>query len=143
MNYYQSQDYYNRVRSLLQDLVPPFRYSDQTVMDALNSAIGEISRVRPDVFLDLKYQRPLPKKGSLDDGIPGLYTVSGITPITPGNTTPSNSSSPIVSIPGSLFMPTLWYMSSYCQFIDVDDTQDVRAQSFSQKFIGSLIQLAA
>lgn len=142
MNYLALQDYYNLTRELLQDQIPPFRYLDRTIINAFNNAMFEISRIRPEVFLNIKYQTPI-TKGPLDDGIPGLYLVSGITPPTPGVPEPGNVNSPLVPIPSSLFMSVCWYMSSYCQFTDTDDTQDVRAQNFAIKFTGSLLQLAA
>jgi hypothetical protein len=142
MNYLNQQAYYNITRELLQDQIPPFRYTDQTIVNSLNHALFEISRIRPDVFIDIKYQIPI-TKGPLNDGVPGFYIVSGIVTPTPGVPEPGNTNSPLVPIPSSLFMAVCWYCSSYVQFLDVDDTQDVRSQSFSAKFTGSLLQLAA
>lgn len=127
-NYFAAQEYLNTVREQLADETAPYRYTDITIFRALNVAMGEISRIRPDIFIDLKYQTPI-FKGPLNDGVPGLFKTNYM----------SNS----VPVPSSLFMPICWYMSAYCQFTDTDDTQDVRAQSFNQKFVGSLLSLAA
>ena len=44
---------------------------------ALNIGLGEMGRIRPDMFLDLKYQRPL-RKGDTDDGTPPRYTSADV-----------------------------------------------------------------
>lgn len=128
--YFQVSDYLAAVRLMLQDLVgPPYRYSDDNIVAALNTAIGEISRVRPDIFLDTKYQQPLPRRGPLNDLVPGIFV--------------STRTTDVVAIPRTYYQPTLWYMEGLLQFYDVDDTQDIRAQSFHQKFLGALMTLAA
>ena len=78
--YYRTvADYAATARSQLQDLVgPPYRYSDDDIVGALNQALAEMGRVRPDLFLDLKYMQPL-KKGDIGDGAPAVYTASDIT----------------------------------------------------------------
>jgi len=133
--YYPVGNYYSETRALLQDLVgPPYRYIDEQIIAALNIAMGEIGRIRPDLFLNLKYQLPLPQLGPYNDGLPGPFSVdsSGNAILTP-----------IVPLPQTYFMPVCWYISGLIQFYDVDDTQDVRAQSFHQKFIGSMMAAAA
>ena len=59
MLYHPVSDYVATVRSLLQDLIAPYRYADTDIVDALNNTMAEFSRIRPDMFLDLKYQNPL------------------------------------------------------------------------------------
>ena len=88
----------------------------------------EAARIRPDLFLDFKYQQPLPKKARPNDGIPQLFNINR-----PNDTVP---------IPSTLFMAIQWYMAGLCQFFDVDDTQDARAAAFNQKFMGALMTLA-
>jgi len=116
-----------QTRSFLQDFDQPYRYTDDTVVAALNSAMFELSRIRPDIFLTNKYKIPLACCGPLMDMIPQLF-----------NATRPNITVPI---PSSLFMAVNWYMAGLIQFYDVDDTQDVRAQSFSQKFQGAVMGL--
>ena len=129
--YFPVSQYISDTRSFLQDLIgPPYRYSDDDIVTALNTAVGEISRVRPDIFLETKYQQPLPKRSAYpEDLVPGLYT--------------STDETAIVSVPRTYFQPMIWYMAGLLQFWDVEDTQDIRAQSFHQKFLGALMTLAA
>jgi hypothetical protein len=122
--------YIGDTRSFLQDLVgPPYRYSDDSVIIALNDAISEISRVRPDIFLDFKYKSPLPPRSPPNDMVPALFSSADETATVP--------------IPRTYYQPTIWYISGLLQLWDVDDTQDVRAQSFHQKFLGALLSVAA
>jgi hypothetical protein len=128
--YFQVSDYLANTRSFLQDLIgPPYRYADADIVFALNTAVAEISRLRPDLFLEYKYQHPLPRKSYPDDLVPGLFTSTRTTDVVP--------------IPRTYYQPTIWYMAGLLQAWDVDDTQDVRAQMFSQKFVGALTSLVA
>jgi len=128
--YFLVSDYLCLTRSFLQDLVgPPYRYSDDNIATALNNAVGEIARIRPDFFLDIKYQQPLPKKATLDPLVPGIFSAESPTDLVP--------------IPRPFFQPTIWYMAGLLQFWDVEDTTDVRAQMFHQKFVGAVMSLAA
>ncbi len=47
-----------QVRELLQDNVVPYRYSDDRLYRTLNSAFTEAYRIRPDIFVTLKFQIP-------------------------------------------------------------------------------------
>lgn len=47
------QDYVDNARVLLQDTVATYRYSSEELVDALNLAILELIRVRPDVCFKL------------------------------------------------------------------------------------------
>jgi hypothetical protein len=128
--YFKVSDYLYSVRNMLQDLVgPPYRYSDQQIVDALNTCVGEISRIRPDIFLEYKYQFPLPHRSARNDMTPGLFL--------------STRTMDVVPIPRTYFQPSLWYIEGLLQLFDVDDTQDVRAQAFFQKFLGTLMSAAA
>ena len=46
------QDYIDRARVLLLDEVEDYRYSTESLVDALNEGILEMRRLRPDLFLD-------------------------------------------------------------------------------------------
>jgi len=127
--YAQIQDYIRLTRSSLQDLIEPYRYSDQDMIDALNFVMTEIHRIRPDIFLDVKYQRPL-KRGDISAYAPGLITT----------TTPVNTYVPVTM---RYMHPIIWYMSGYLQTYDVADTQDQRAQAFMQKFQQQLMTVTA
>lgn len=45
------QGFVNGIRTLLQDKIKPYRYSDDNVLAALNLAFLEGRRVRPDLFI--------------------------------------------------------------------------------------------
>jgi hypothetical protein len=44
-------DYVTDARTLLQDLVPPYRYDDPSMLTALNAALLEASRIKPELFV--------------------------------------------------------------------------------------------
>ena len=128
--YFPVSQYISDVRTMLIDAVgPPYRYSDANIVSVLNLAIGEISRVRPDLFLDPKYQQPLPPKAPLEDLVPGLYSATTLADT--------------VSIPRMYYQTILWYIEGMLQFQDMDDTNDIRAQAFHQKFLTSILSPAA
>jgi len=124
----------------LQDLIPPYRYADATLIRALNRGVAELSRMRPDILLDLKYQSPL-RKGDIGDGIPGGYSVTDIGFDDTGHY--SEGKGTAVPIPSKYISTIEWFMPGWIQFIDVTDTQDQRAQGFLAKFQSHLITLNA
>jgi hypothetical protein len=133
-------DYLGVARLGLQDAVSPFRYPDTTLLIALNIGLGEMGRIRPDIFLDLKYQRPL-RKGDTDEGNPPFYSTADVA------TNPDGSyilgKGTLVPVPGK-YMSTLdWFINGWSQFLDVADTQDARAQGFIAKFQSHLTTLSA
>lgn len=134
--------YSTRVR--LQDLIYPFRYSDNAVIAALNSALFDVQRIRPDIFLDLKYQRPL-IKGDIGDGSPSnFYTTNDVKyQAPPNNNMVDPTQGTYVAIPSKLSEPVVWYMAGQCQLFDVNDTTDQRAQAFFTKFQQELLSVAA
>ena len=127
--YFKVSDYVSATRTALQDVIgPPYRYTDDNIVNALNSAMFEVSRIRPDIFLDLKYQQPL-QQGDIDEGAPPLFI--------------STRMSAMVPVPGKYRLPIQWYMEGILQFLDMADTQDGRAQAFVQKFQTQLTSLTA
>ena len=124
--YFQLQAYVDDVRGLLQDLVLPYRYEDVLIAGAVVTALLEASRIRPDIFLDLKYQQPF-KQGDLGDGVPSAFM--RLTDVVP--------------IPAKYTMPIEWYAYGMVQLYDVTDTQDQRAQAFLSKFQQQLMTLSA
>jgi hypothetical protein len=133
--------YVTAARAELQDGISPYRYTDQQVVAALNRAIGEAERVRPDFFLDLKYQRPL-RKGDTDDGAPPLYSTNDIAFQSDG-VTYNPTAGTVVPIPQKYFGTFQWYITGWLQFFDMADTQDQRAQAFMAKFQGQLMTTTA
>lgn len=130
-----------RVR--LQDLISPYRYSDQDIVAAFNTAISDAQRLRPDFFLDLKYQRPL-VPGDIDDGFPNtFYTLNDLVYLNPPtDTIVDPTKGTYVPIPSKFNDTFVWYMCGHLQLYDVNDTQDQRAQAFLQKFQMELLSVA-
>lgn len=136
--------YLYSTRTRLQDLIFPYRYSDPQIVAALNSALFDAQRIRPDIFLDLKYQRPL-KKGDIGDGaINAYYNLNDLVYLAPPNNTvvdPTQGS--YVPIPSKFSESVVWYMSGQLQLFDVNDATDQRAQAFMQKFQQELLSVSA
>lgn len=124
----------------LQDMIEPYRYPDSVVVRALNTAMAELGRIRPDVLLDLKYQRPL-KKGDTGDGVPMYYTTADIGFDT--NQNYAEGKGTLVPVPVKYMTPVEWFVNGWCQFLDVTDTQDQRAQAFLAKFQQQLLTVNA
>lgn len=125
-------------RNRMQDRVEPYRYSDWQIVDALNVALQETQRVRPDIFLDLKYQQKL-QPNDLDDGfLSGYYNTSDIAFDTGGDYDVTDGA--LVPIPSAYNDPIIWYIGAHLQFLDIDDTQDQRGIAFLTKFIQRLTQ---
>jgi hypothetical protein len=128
-------------RNRLQDLISPYRYTDGQIVSALDTALAEMGRIRPDIFLDLKYQHPL-RKGDLNDGMPGGYGLADVA-FQPDGITYNPGGGTIVPVPVKYITPIHWFMDGWLQFQDVTDTQDARAQGFMQKFQTQLMTLSA
>jgi hypothetical protein len=133
-------DYMAVARLVLQDAVSPYRYPDTTLLNALNIGLGEMGRIRSDLFLDLKYQQPL-RKGDTDDGNPPLYTLADVVFNADG--TYSLGKGTPVPVPTKYASALDWFINGWAQFLDVTDTQDARAQGFLQKFQTHLTTLTA
>ena len=52
-------DVKKRVKSTLKDKVDPLRYPDADILDAINDALIEVRRIRPDLYLAKKFKVPL------------------------------------------------------------------------------------
>jgi|HubBroStandDraft_5_1064220.scaffolds.fasta_scaffold16980_2 hypothetical protein len=124
----------------LQDAVSPYRYPDANLVLALNIGLGEMGRIRPDMYLDLKYQRPL-RKGDIDDGFPPTYSTADIALNSDGTYDPAKGT--LVPIPVKYASAMDWFINGWMQFLDVTDTQDQRAQGFLGKFQSHLTTLSA
>lgn len=140
MQYADVTHYIVLARLLLQDEITPYRYTDLTLVRGLNHALGELVRIRPDVFLDLKYQRPL-RKGDIGDGFPDIYNTNDIATDSSGNYL--EGSGTLVPIPGPYIVPIEYFISGWAQVLDVTDTQDQRAQAFLTKFQQQVLSVNA
>jgi hypothetical protein len=110
------QDFVDQVRTLLQDQVVPYRYTDAELVTNLNDAVFEARRIRPDLFL--KTFSSLPS-----------YDTSGM--------------SDEVDIDQMYRMSVVYYMTGLAQLRDQEDTQDQRATIFLNKFISQLTGVQA
>ena len=119
MNLATVSDYIAEARTLLQDLVQPYRYDDPSLVQALNNCFCEIERLRPDLLLSFKYLSRLPR--NLD---PALITVPSFS---------ANDATPVYMAP-QYRMSILYYMCGNAQLRDAEDTQDSRAAGFLAKF---------
>lgn len=60
------QDYITDTRTLLQDLIQPYRYDDPSLLVAFNSMLLEARRIRADLFVQ-KWGIRVPYYGTVDD----------------------------------------------------------------------------
>lgn len=109
-------DYVARARVLLQDTEEPYRYSDDELIEALNLAVLEARKLRPDLFL--RTFKVLPEFASTD--------TSGAVDIDP-----------------QCRVAFLYYIVGHAQLRDDEDTQDARATVFLNKFAAQLLTVVA
>lgn len=128
MHFFTVGDYITEARIMLQDMVQPFRYDDDSLATALNAAMYEISRVRPDILMDAKYRTRLSQVRRLDDNIPELFT--------------SGDTSAEVPVPPPYKMAVVFYVSGYPQLRDTQDTTDARAAGFMSMFTKAMLSLS-
>ncbi len=111
------QDYLDRSRALLQDTIEPYRYDDETLVTALNMAIMEGRRIRPDLF-----------ESYLGGDLPE-YLTSALTTS--------------VDIDVQYRSAFLYYMVGHAQLSDNEDNSDARATVFLNKFTAQLRTIEA
>ncbi len=95
-------------RILVQDAVQPYRYSDDDFVLALNMAVSEAKRIRPDFFRS---------------GIPVYSAVD---------------STSLDAIELTYRVPFVYYLCGQVQLRDAEETQDARAVAFIQMFFRTL-----
>lgn len=105
-------NYITETRSVLQDTVVPYRYSDDEIVRSLNMAIQEGRRLRPELF-QAYFDLDLPQ-----------YT----------SATPAG----VVDIDPMYRMAFLSYIVGWLQLRDQEDTSDQRAATFLGKFVNDL-----
>jgi hypothetical protein len=107
-------DYLLSARTLLQDKVTPYRYSDDELVDALNIGVKEARRLRPDLFIS--NFSPLPSYSS-------------------------SSTGDVVAFDDQYSSALLYYVVGHAQLRDEEDTTDSRALALLSAFksqLGSL-----
>jgi hypothetical protein len=106
--------YILEARRILQDEVQPYRYPDADLVSALNIALMEARRLRPDLFL-----------GQFDP-LPHVAANADPVPIDP------------------MYRPTfLYYVVGMTELRDSEDTKDARAVTMLNKFLGQLMTARA
>lgn len=106
------EDYVRETRTLLQDTVPTYRYSDAELLSALNMGIQTARRLRPDLFIDL-------------DELPYFTAVDDTE----------------FEMDQQYRLPFVYFMVGHAQLRDEEDTQDNRAAAFIGKFTQQLLTL--
>lgn len=99
-------DYIATARVLLQDSVDPYRYADTELVAALNFALLEMRRLRPDLFIGRSNAVP-------------TYTLNS----------PSK-----VAVNEQYRMAVLYYIVGHAQLRDDEATQDQRAAAMLTAF---------
>ena len=110
------QDYVTSARTLLQDSVAPYRYSDLELVNELNLAVLEAKRVRPDLFFEFRGKNPYP-----------TFSAARMTDPVPFE---------------DVYRPALtYYLVGKATLRDEEDTDDKRGIGMVQKFTAQLISL--
>lgn len=106
-------DYVREARTLLQDQVAPYRYTDPELVSALNLAILSARKLRSDLFL-------------------GVATLPSFTAV---DTT-------AFVMDHQYRVAFLYFMVGHAQLRDEEDTQDSRAAAFKGMFASQLLSIA-
>lgn len=109
-------DYITEARTLLVDGVSPYRYSDDTIVSALNNAMNSAVAMRPDLFMVALRNPPL---------------------------TVYDASQPTTTVSMDIRYRTalLYYIVGWVQLSDEEDTQDARAAGLLTKFASQLLKV--
>lgn len=106
-------DYIGRCRIQLQDLIEPYRFSDDDLVDYLNEAMMVARRVRPDLFVG-RFRLSFPD-----------YSAGAMTETVP--------------VDAMYRPPFIHYISGMAQLEDQEDTEDARAVALTTKFSTQLV----
>lgn len=102
-------DYVRETRTLLQDIIDPYRYTDLELLSTLNMALLQARKLRPDLFL-------------------GVATVPSFSVV---DTT-------AVVMDQQYRVPFVYFMTGHAQLRDEEDTMDSRAAGLISKFTAQL-----
>lgn len=109
-------DYISDVRTLLQDTIAPYRYSDAELIVALNVTLLNARKLRPDLFLN--------------DGTTTYLT--DVPQFTAVNTD-------TVAMEGPFRLPLVFGICGHALARDQEDVQDARATGFLEMFRNMLM----
>lgn len=107
-------DYIADARTLLQDTIPPYRYQDSELVVAMNVALLEGRRLRPDLFVFSRHA---------SGGVPSFQANDGTN----------------LDIEEPFRLAFLYGMCAHALTRDQEDIQDERAASFMHNFSNILI----
>jgi hypothetical protein len=107
------QDYITEARTLLQDLVVPYRYADSELLSALSDAFMDARRLRPDMFLPT--YTTLPTYATVD--------------------------TTAVSLDPMYRRAFVYFMCGTAQMRDEESTEDSRAAMFLERFAKTLTSI--
>lgn len=105
-------DYLAQARSLLQDMVAPYRYADTDVVNFLNLGLLQIRKLRPDLML------------ATPNSVPS-YTAA--------------SPSATVALDPQYRVALLYYIVGQAQLRDAEDVSDSRALAMMTNFTTQLL----
>lgn len=108
------QKFVTESRVLLQDTVEPYRYATSEIIEALNIAVLEARRLRPDMFI-----------GSFSS-LPSYSSVNDTVTLEP------------------MYRPSfVYYIAGRMQLRDDETAQDQRATILMNKFVAQLLAVQA
>lgn len=107
------QQYVTEARTLLQDLISPYRYTDDQLINGLNYALMEARKLRPDLFL-----------GRWADN---LFAYDDTMMATP------------VPMDAMYRMALVFHLTGYTQLRDDESENDQRAAGFMQRFTSMMV----
>ena len=110
------ESYIGDARTILLDWTPPYRYSDDSLLVAFNTALLEARRLRPDMFV-YKFGDRMPSFGAV--------------------------SSEQVPIEPQLRLPIVYGLVAHAMLRDEEDVPVERANSFLMKFQNMLVGIFA
>lgn len=102
-------DYVRETRTLLQDLIAPYRYTDLELLSTLNMALLQARKLRADLFL-------------------GVTTVPSYSAV----------DATAVAMDQQYRTSIVYFMTGHAQLRDEEDTQDSRAAGLISKFTAQL-----
>jgi len=114
-------------RVLLQDTLEPYRYPDMDLVTALNAALLDARRLRPDLFLYTPTDVP-------------FYTITGIAGIPEEPPFPDPVFNEVIDLDQQYRMALVYFILGQAQFRDEEDVQDARAMLFMTKFTQMLTE---
>lgn len=132
------QNIIDEARTLLQDSLEPFRYSDEILLSKLNRALQELGRLRPEIFWD-----------RFDDETSDILVPEVVETDADPDSDPDEldadedaevALADTVEIPMQFYTALVYYVTASAEIVDDEFTDDGRAAmlmaQFKQQVIG-------